>query len=169
MARSGRFGTFLVGVGSTSTLKPSFASRFCELISIDVEKFRSLMIDQAQEAENLPINVSWQECLSRDWDCWGGKQPTQRVWRSKRLILFCFSLRPEVFDMLVIYSSIDNDCLNPSCFFQMLPELQTTSCLGMIRVGHPIGLRYDSGTFCCLLRLRSKGPAEVFGGHFNTE
>ena len=61
MARSGRFGTFFVGVGSTSTLKPSFASRFCELISIDVEKFRSLMIDQAQEAENLPINVSWQE------------------------------------------------------------------------------------------------------------
>ena len=61
MARSGRFGTFLVGVGSTSTLKPSFASRFCELISIDVEKFRSLMIDQAQEAENLPINISWQE------------------------------------------------------------------------------------------------------------
>lgn len=56
-----------------------------------------------------------------------------------------------------------------AAFSKCYQSCKTTSCLGMIRVGHPIGLRYDSGTFCCLLRLRSKGPAEVFGGHFNTE
>ncbi|CAJ1336770.1 unnamed protein product, partial [Effrenium voratum] len=57
-------GDFRLFLGTSRTLKTVTCSSFCELISIDVEKFRSLMVSQA----------------------------------------------PEIFDMLVVYSSIDHDC-----------------------------------------------------------
>ena len=73
--RGGSFiGDFRLFLGTSRSFKTATCTSFCELISIDVENFRSLMIDQA----------------------------------------------PEVFDMLVIYSSIDNDC--PKVLLRCLEE-----------------------------------------------
>lgn len=73
--RGGSFiGDFRLFLGTSRSWKTATCTSFCELIAIDVEKFRSLMIEQA----------------------------------------------PEIFDMLVIYSSIDNDC--PKVLLRCLEE-----------------------------------------------
>ncbi|CAL1134937.1 unnamed protein product [Cladocopium goreaui] len=73
--REGSFiGDFRLFLGISRSSKTATCTSFCELIAVDVEKFRNLMIAQA----------------------------------------------PEIFDMLVIYSSIDNDC--PQVLLRILEE-----------------------------------------------
>lgn len=73
--RAGSFiGDFRLFLGTNRSWKTATCLSFCELISLDVEKFRALMIQQS----------------------------------------------PEVFDILVIYSSIDHDC--PNVLLRVLEE-----------------------------------------------